>query len=56
MSESPIGLNLGAPVPDFEITTYEPTEKGFGTFSLADQKEKGRWTVLFFYRADFTFV
>ena len=56
MNESAIGLNLGQPVPDFEITTYEPTRKDFGTFSLAAQKEKGRWTVLFFYRAEFTFV
>jgi len=49
-------LRLGHPVPDFELTTYEPAEGGFGTFSLADQKRTGGWTILFFYPADFTFV
>ena len=41
-------LRLGHPVPDFELTTYEPTKKDFG--------KKGGWTILFFYPADFTFV
>ena len=27
-----------------------------GKFRLADQKRAGRWTILFFYPADFTFV
>ena len=47
---------FGDEVADFELTTYEPTEKGFGTFSLAAAKEAGQWTILFFYPADFTFV
>ena len=50
------GLQLGRPVPDFELNTFLPTEKNFGKFSLAKQKEEGKWTVLFFYPADFTFV
>jgi len=50
------GLQLGRPVPDFELDTYQPTEHGFGKFSLAQQKKDGKWTVLFFYPADFTFV
>ncbi len=49
-------LRVGDTVPDFEIETYEPVKNGFGTFRLADQKTAGRWTVLFFYPADFTFV
>ena len=49
-------LKLGHPVPDFEIDTYDPTVKNFGKISLAEQKQAGRWTILFFYPADFTFV
>jgi len=49
-------LKLGETVPDFELETYDPVKDDFGTFSLADQKQKGRWTILFFYPADFTFV
>ncbi len=56
MSDTPTGLRLGQSVPDFEIDTFEPTKKDFGTFSMAEQKKNGRWTILFFYRADFTFV
>jgi peroxiredoxin (alkyl hydroperoxide reductase subunit C) len=50
------GLRLGQVVPDFELETYDPVKDDFGKFSLADQKRKGRWTILFFYPADFTFV
>ena len=49
-------LRVGDEVPDFELTTYEPKEKDFGSYSLAKTKEEGQWTVLFFYPADFTFV
>jgi NADH-dependent peroxiredoxin subunit C len=49
-------VQLGQPVPGFEMDTYDPVAKDFGTFSLADQKAKKRWTILFFYPADFTFV
>src|SRR5262249_30692541 len=49
-------IQVGQPVPDFEMTTYDPTKKGFGKFSLAEARRAGRWTVLVFYPADFTFV
>jgi len=49
-------LLLGHEVPEFEIDTYEPTKKNFGKISLAEQRQAGRWTILFFYPADFTFV
>jgi peroxiredoxin (alkyl hydroperoxide reductase subunit C) len=49
-------LKLGDKVPDFELKTYEPARKEFGTFQLRRQLEQGRWTILFFYPADFTFV
>ena len=54
MSES--GLRVGDMVPDFKIETYEPSRGDFGEVSLAELKAKGKWTVLFFYPADFTFV
>ena len=49
-------LKLGQRVPDFELVTYEPSTGDFGKFSLKDQIAKKRWTILFFYPADFTFV
>lgn len=49
-------LKLGCEVPDFEIDTYEPSVKNFGKISLEEQKIAGKWTILFFYPADFTFV
>lgn len=50
------GLRLGQPVPDFELTCYDPVTDDFRKFSLQAQKAAGRWTILFFYPADFTFV
>ena len=49
-------LKIGQSVPDFEMDTYDPTEFFFGKVSLSKLKEEGKWTVLFFYPADFTFV
>ena len=49
-------LRVGQKVPDFEMTTYEPATEKFGSFKLSDNMAKGKWTVLFFYPADFTFV
>jgi alkyl hydroperoxide reductase subunit AhpC len=47
---------VGQKVPSFEIETFDPIKKDFGIFSLDKQKETGKWTILFFYPADFTFV
>ncbi len=49
-------LRVGGVVPDFTMNTFNPKTKGFGQFDLAKQKENGRWTILFFYPADYTFV
>lgn len=49
-------VRVGDTVPDFSLPTYEPKTKGFGEFDLAKQRENGRWTILFFYPADYTFV
>lgn len=49
-------LQVGQTVTDFTLTTYEPTTKGFGTFKLSEAMKNGKWTLLFFYPADYTFV
>ena len=56
MSETITPVHVGDVVPDFKLTTFEPTRMGFGEFNLADAKKNKRWTILFFYPADFTFV
>lgn len=49
-------LTVGADVPEFKMETYEPSTGAFGEVSLAELKEAGKWTILVFYPADFTFV
>lgn len=49
-------VRLGQKVPPFELDTYEPATGDFGKFRLQDQLDRKRWTILFFYPADFTFV
>jgi peroxiredoxin (alkyl hydroperoxide reductase subunit C) len=49
-------VKLGQRVPDFELDIYDPAKGDFGKFRLQDQIANKRWTVLFFYPADFTFV
>jgi peroxiredoxin (alkyl hydroperoxide reductase subunit C) len=49
-------VSVGLEVPDFEMETYNPAERAFGTISLEELKKAGKWTVLVFYPADFTFV
>ena len=47
---------IGREVKNFRLKVYDPEEGGFGEISLADLKAQGKWVVLFFYPADFTFV
>ena len=54
--EFPDYAKVGLPVPPFALETYDPTEGAFGTVDLGALREQGKWTVLFFYPADFTFV
>ena len=49
-------LQVGKQVPDFKLETFDPTKGDFSEVSLADLRKAGKWTVLFFYPADFTFV
>lgn len=48
--------NVGAIVPNFKMETYEPSKGDFGEISLETQMANKKWTLLFFYPADFTFV
>lgn len=47
---------VGQPVRNFVMEAYDPVEGGFTTVELAKIKKKKKWTILFFYPADFTFV
>jgi peroxiredoxin (alkyl hydroperoxide reductase subunit C) len=51
-----ITVSVGASAPDFEMETFEPAQGDFGKVSLAEIKKAGKWTILVFYPADFTFV
>ena len=55
MTENSI-LQVGDTVPDFTLDTYEPTTKTFEKYKLSDAMKNGKWTMLFFYPADYTFV
>jgi alkyl hydroperoxide reductase subunit AhpC len=56
MSEQCCNLHVGDKVPDFELETFDPVKKDFSKISLKKLKAAKKWTVLFFYPADFTFV
>ena len=45
---------IGLPAPDFTMKTALGNGKDFGEVSLSDYR--GKWLVMFFYPADFTFV
>jgi peroxiredoxin (alkyl hydroperoxide reductase subunit C) len=49
-------LQVGQPAPEFRLETYEPSKGDFGEISLTDLMEHKKWSILFFYPADFTFV
>ncbi|WP_239254908.1 peroxiredoxin [Listeria ilorinensis] len=46
---------VGMPAPRFELDAVMP-DRTFGKVKLEDQMADGKWTVLFFYPMDFTFV
>ena len=49
-------LRIGEKVPEFIIETFEPETGGFGQVRFEELRRQSKWTVLFFYPADFTFV
>lgn len=55
-SNAPCTVRVGQTVPAFEVETYDPVAGDFGQFSLDSAKSAGKWTILVFYPADFTFV
>jgi peroxiredoxin (alkyl hydroperoxide reductase subunit C) len=49
-------LRLWDNVPNFKLETFDPSKSDFAEITLESIKKKKKWTVLFFYPADFTFV
>lgn len=49
-------LKVGDKVPEFELESFNPVTKAFETVRLSDMTNAGKWTVLFFYPADYTFI
>lgn len=47
-------VKVGHPVPDFEFEVYQNNKIEKARFS--DYTGKGKWVIVFFYPADFTFV
>jgi alkyl hydroperoxide reductase subunit AhpC len=56
MSETTTPVQVGQNVPDFDLTCFDPKSGDFTKYSLAESKKNGKWTLLVFYPADFTFV
>jgi len=55
-NEHACGSRIGQLVPNFKLETFEPTKGDFGEITLQSLKDAKKWTILFFYPADFTFV
>ena len=49
-------IRVGQQVPDFKMDAFDPIKKDFSSVSLEGLKKEKKWTVLFFYPADYTFV
>ncbi len=49
-------VQVGSKVPDFSLDTYNPQTGDFDEVSLGQNMKAGKWTLLFFYPADFTFA
>ncbi len=47
---------IGQKIRSFSLETYDPTEGAFGEISSDKLLAAGKWTILVFYPADFTFV
>lgn len=49
------GAKIGKPAPKFEMEALMP-DGTFGSVSLQENIDAGKWTILYFYPLDFTFV
>ncbi|WP_243544463.1 peroxiredoxin [Pseudodesulfovibrio tunisiensis] len=47
---------VGQKVPEFTLEAFDPAEGAFAEVDLGELREQGKWVILFFYPADFTFV
>ena len=47
---------VGQQVPEFKMEAFDSTEGGFCEVDLGALRKEGKWAILFFYPADFTFV
>lgn len=47
-------VKIDMPAPSFDLPAYDPIKDDTTNISLSDMH--GKWTVLFYYPADFTFV
>lgn len=49
-------VRVGQDVPDFQMDAFDPAKGEFTRVALEANKKAKKWTVLFFYPADYTFV
>lgn len=49
-------VRVGRKVENFEAPAYDPRTGEFTTVSLKENMDAGKWTILFFWPKDFTFV
>ncbi len=49
-------IQVGQEVPEFSLETYNSATGDFDAVTLKENKAAKKWTILFFYPADFTFV
>lgn len=49
-------VKIGEKIPDFELEAYLPEKKDFGKIKFSEISQAGKWLILFFYPADYTFV
>ncbi|NPA34982.1 MAG: peroxiredoxin [Chlorobi bacterium] len=56
MEKSRAMLQVGKPIQDFEFQYYDPKTDQWGRMRLYDILKEGKWVIMFWYPADFTFV
>jgi peroxiredoxin (alkyl hydroperoxide reductase subunit C) len=49
-------LKVGDKVPNLTFEVYDPNDKKFKVIKTEELLKEGKWIILFFYPADFTFV
>ena len=54
--ETLCALKIGSKIPDIEVDAYLPAEKDFGKINFHSMLQTGKWIIVFFYPADYTFV